>query len=167
MSFFLLAVVFVLSCSQNQEQPGYEIPILTDMKKSVAYETNTVELQNVLKNRNPIEGTIHRDQQLIESSLSAYRQNESSLANGQYLYEIYCQLCHGKTGEGDGPLIPKFPNPPDLSSTRVQNLSDLDVFNVISNGKGNMPAHASQLDPIERLDVIHHVKKLQGKMIKP
>lgn len=70
------------------------------------------------------------------------------LANGQELYNQNCAGCHGDTGKGDGI------NATDLSSTvpditdhaRMASLSAADLYQVISAGKGEMPAYQSQID---------------------
>lgn len=31
---------------------------------------------------------------------------------GQVAYDTFCIVCHGKTGVGDGSIVPKFPRPP-------------------------------------------------------
>ena len=43
-----------------------------------------------------------------------------ALAQGRALYETFCLVCHGEQGRGDGPLVPKIPNPPAYTSARVR-----------------------------------------------
>ena len=42
------------------------------------------------------------------------------VARGKVLYETFCLVCHGQNGRGDGPLVPRIPNPPAYSSERVR-----------------------------------------------
>ena len=87
-----------------------------------------------------------------------------SLQRGQVLFGIHCQLCHGKDAKGDGPLSGYFnPHPADLTSSRVKDLTDQQIFTVITNGFYPMPSLAENLDPSERWDVINYLRTLEGK----
>lgn len=85
-----------------------------------------------------------------------------SLQRGQVLFSIHCALCHGQGGTGNGPVGAFFsPKPADLTSDRVQTLSDADIFLVITQGRGLMPSLAENLNVDERWDVINHVRSLK------
>lgn len=83
------------------------------------------------------------------------------LAKGRDKYTTYCAPCHGKTGEGDGSVTPKFPRPPSLNSNKVAEWSDGRIFHVITRGQNIMPSYASQVLPEERWAIIHYVRVLQ------
>jgi mono/diheme cytochrome c family protein len=85
------------------------------------------------------------------------------LARGQALYETFCFVCHGQSGKGDGPLVPKIPNPPSYSSERVRTFPPGRIYHVISKGTGNMPSYASQISPEERWLIVQYVQTLQGQ----
>jgi len=85
-----------------------------------------------------------------------------SLQRGQVLFGINCVVCHGQTGVGNGTLSGFFtPKPFDLTSAAVQNLSDAEIFLVITQGRGAMPSLAENLSPVERWDVVNHVRSLK------
>jgi mono/diheme cytochrome c family protein len=85
-----------------------------------------------------------------------------SLQRGQVLFGINCVICHGPKGDGTGTLSSFFnPKPADLTSATVQNLSDDEIFLVITQGFGPMPSLAENLSPQERWDVINHVRSLK------
>ena len=90
--------------------------------------------------------------------------DEVSIARGKQLFGINCQLCHGDTGEGNGPisafLIKK--KPANLSSPIIQNLPDGTIFFVISNGFGFMPALNENLTVRERWDVVNFIRTLKA-----
>jgi mono/diheme cytochrome c family protein len=86
-----------------------------------------------------------------------------NLARGQYIYVNYCAVCHGATGGGDGPLIPKYPNPVSYQTEKSKALPDGTMFHVITLGRNNMPAHAAQVSADDRWRVILYIRKLQGK----
>jgi mono/diheme cytochrome c family protein len=85
-----------------------------------------------------------------------------SLQRGQTLFANNCVLCHGQDGKGAGRLSGYFPLPPaDLTSERVQSLSDQQIFLVITQGWGLMPSIAENLLTGERWDVVNHVRSLK------
>jgi len=87
-----------------------------------------------------------------------------NLARGQYVFTNYCAVCHGATGAGDGPLVPKYPNPPSYQTEKSKGLPDGTMFHVITLGRNNMPAHAAQVSADYRWKVILYIRKLQGKV---
>ena len=90
-----------------------------------------------------------------------YPTTEKSLARGKVVFSNYCLHCHGPKGEGDGPLIPKFPNPPSFTSRRVRAYTEGRLFHVASNGMGLMPSHKEQIDEADRWYVVQYVQTLQ------
>jgi hypothetical protein len=103
--------------------------------------------------------------------------DETSIARGAKLYAINCQMCHGETGKGNGPiagfLVKK--KPVDLTSDLVQNLDDGTIFLTISNGiynpnnslfpeiefSGVMPPLNENLTVIDRWDLVNFVRTLK------
>lgn len=83
------------------------------------------------------------------------------IASGKILYETYCQHCHGAKGAGDGKVSEKYAGVANLNGDAYKNLSEGHIFHVITNGKGLMWAHGSQLNPEERWAVAKYVKVLQ------
>ncbi|NUQ70913.1 MAG: cytochrome c [Chthonomonadales bacterium] len=83
------------------------------------------------------------------------------LKNGKRLYETFCLPCHGVGGNGDGPLIPKFPNPPSFRSKQTMALTDGEMFHTITLGLRKMASYASQLEPKERWEVIRYIRTFQ------
>ncbi len=86
---------------------------------------------------------------------------DSSLRYGKLMYETACIVCHGIDGKGMGYIVPKYPQPPDLTSARVRNWTDGDIFHVITHGQGRMWSYKSQLKPEERWATINYVRALQ------
>lgn len=81
---------------------------------------------------------------------------------GQERFEIYCTVCHGLDGRGDGKAIAfNFPKPPDLLSDTIKALPDGQIFDVISNGKGNMLSYAYRVKAADRWAVIAYLRAMQ------
>ncbi len=63
-------------------------------------------------------------------------------AAGKAKYDMFCAICHGATGKGDGAAAPPDPKPRDLSTGEFKfdtdgdgkPGSDADIKNVIRNG---------------------------------
>lgn len=85
----------------------------------------------------------------------------ANLARGKQVFENVCAVCHGVGGQGDGPIIGRFPNPPILTAPRARSLPDGRIVHIIARGQGIMPAHAAQVLPDDRWRVVLHVRQLQ------
>ena len=90
--------------------------------------------------------------------------DEASITRGRELFAINCQMCHGETGEGTGPVAPfliKF-KPANLTSDVVQSKSDGSIFLTVTNGlDGRMPPLNENLTVSERWDVVNFVRTLK------
>jgi mono/diheme cytochrome c family protein len=85
--------------------------------------------------------------------------DEVSLQRGRVLYSMQCELCHGDTGRGDGPLASYFSRTPEnLAGAKTAAEFDGSVYLVIQNGFGQMPALAENLTVQERWDVINYIR---------
>jgi len=86
-----------------------------------------------------------------------------SLQRGEILFSIYCELCHGKLGQGDGPLSDYYEDRPirPLTSPNVTAQFDGQLFRTISEGYSRMPPQAEALDTRERWDVINYLRTLE------
>ncbi len=88
-----------------------------------------------------------------------------SLAQGEYLYQINCLVCHGKEGLGDGPVGQKFvtKSPVDLHEDYTQDQADGQLFFTLTRGRALMPFYRDALSVAERWHVINYVKNEFGK----
>ncbi len=91
--------------------------------------------------------------------------DEVSLARGKQLYQIYCAVCHGPQGKGDGVMraYMKAAPPKDLTAQDVADKPDAALFATITNGTANMPSFRD-LTPRERWDIVNYLRLLQGKL---
>jgi mono/diheme cytochrome c family protein len=90
--------------------------------------------------------------------------DEESTAAGADLYAASCAVCHGETGEGDGPGAAGMdPAPADLHEGHVQGLTDGALFYIISHGRPDtpMPAWEDVLDEDERWHVVNFLRTFQ------
>ncbi|HEX8558946.1 MAG TPA: cytochrome c [Pyrinomonadaceae bacterium] len=90
--------------------------------------------------------------------------DEAALRRGQQRYQIYCSMCHGMTGEGDGLIVRRgFQRPPSFYDDRLQEGTTpaSHFFDVITNGWGAMPSYAEMIPPEDRWKVIAYLRALQ------
>jgi mono/diheme cytochrome c family protein len=91
--------------------------------------------------------------------------DEASITRGSNLFEIHCQMCHGATAQGNGPVAPFLANrPANLTSPVVQAKSDGSIFLTITNGvEGKMPPLNENLTVPERWDLVNFVRTLTAQ----
>ena len=110
----------------------------------------------------PIEGSITVPGfGLPENPMKA---DDASISRGRELFALHCQMCHGETGEGTGPVAAFLINfkPANLTSDLVQSKSDGSIFMTITNGlEGRMPPLNENLTVSERWDVVNFVRTLK------
>lgn len=129
--------------------------------------------------RSPVDGAVGREQppvlfKAIAAGAANTQPSGAGLANpvaltmdnirrGQNRYEIFCLVCHGRTGEGNGPVVGpnRFPAPPSLHTEQAQAYSDGAICQIISQGFGKMPAYAGQIEAEDRWNIVHYVRALQ------
>ena len=85
-----------------------------------------------------------------------------NLTRGDLVFHTVCFTCHGNLGKGDGPVIPRFPQPPSLLAEHAKGLPDGQLFHVITRGQGLMPSHAVNVQTEDRWRVVLYLRKLQA-----
>ena len=126
----------------------------------------------------PVEGSIARGWQPYEfpdtnegyeaakTNLNSPLENSSAhLTAGKELYGIYCAVCHGKKGDGQGILMTreKFLGIPSYADREINQGS---IYHVLMYGKNAMGSHAGQVNDTERWQIAQHVMELRGKLLK-
>ena len=95
---------------------------------------------------------------------------KADLDRGQERYNIYCSVCHGMTGYGDGIVARRGFNRPSPASYHQDRLRQAPVghfFDVMTNGWGAMPSYASQVSVEDRWRIAAYVRALQLSQVKP
>lgn len=84
------------------------------------------------------------------------------IARGQQRYGIYCIMCHGARGAGDGVVVRRgFPPPPSFGEARLVAAQPRYVVDVITHGHGVMYSYADRVEPADRWAIAAYVKVLQ------
>lgn len=81
---------------------------------------------------------------------------------GQDRYNIYCIVCHGPVGAGDGMIVRRgFVKPPTYHDDRLRNAPVGHFFDVISNGWGRMSSYGAQIQTADRWAIVAYIRALQ------
>lgn len=105
------------------------------------------------------------------------------LKQGQERFNIYCAVCHGDTGFGDGLIhqrvsrlndvyLAKNPGgndlpvngwiqPANLHAETIRNMPIGQIFNTVSQGSKSMRGYAAQISVEDRWAIVAYVKALQ------
>ena len=81
---------------------------------------------------------------------------------GREKYDIFCAVCHGTTGDGNG--ITKsygMVATPTYHVDRLRGLAEGEIFDTITNGKNNMGPYGAKMSYEERWAVIAYLRALQ------
>jgi mono/diheme cytochrome c family protein len=86
---------------------------------------------------------------------------QSALAAGQKIYLKTCAMCHGKTGDADGPAVIELNiHPAKLSDPKLAAESDGSLFWKITTGKKPMPAYGKRLSETDRWNLVNYIRTL-------
>ncbi len=176
----IVLVLLVTACASKSE-PNYQY--MPNMYVPVSYETyGEVEfLSNGMEAMSPVPNTIPRgwmpykydntiegkEQARLEPSPLDSLIVEEDLATGKELYDIYCGICHGNKGKGQGNLVKRekilgVPSYDDLG----RNITVGSTYHTIYYGLNSMGSYAGQLNHKERWQVANYVMKLKGDLTK-
>lgn len=87
---------------------------------------------------------------------------EELLNRGEQRYEIFCGVCHGTTGKGDGMIVRRgYPAPPTYHDDRLRNAPVGHYFDVITNGWGKMNSYSSMIPVTDRWAIVAYIRALQ------
>ena len=175
----VLALVFVtlFSC-QNDNSPNYQY--FPNMYAPIGYEAygEYDVFPNSQEALLPVKGTISRGHSLYEyentnegytaALLELKSPLESSQLNakrGKELYNIYCGICHGTKGAGQGKLVmrEKILGVPSYADRDITTGS---IYHVIYFGKNYMGSYANLLNEEERWQVTAYVETLRRELKK-
>jgi len=97
--------------------------------------------------------------------------NRAVLERGQERYEIFCTVCHGAAGDGNGIIMTGQSNvtgqgygytpAPTYHSERLREITDGYIYDVVANGVRNMPGYAQQIPVADRWAIVAYVRALQ------
>ncbi len=171
---FLLAALAACSGTSAPTQPGRDyVRDMIDSRAVESFSENGIARDGKAMQA-PAPGSLPRGYQPFdyaatrEDAIRAGVELKNPLAataaeieRGNQVFHTVCFTCHGNEGKGDGPVVPRFPQPPSLQAAHARTLRDGQVFHIVTRGQGLMPPHAQVL-PTDRWRAALYIRKLQG-----
>tara|TARA_Y100000590_G_C15628562_1_gene980291 strand:- start:521 stop:1084 length:564 start_codon:yes stop_codon:yes gene_type:complete len=179
-NMYLILFSLFIGCQgmPSKKPPIHLNPNMDNQERFNPQESNSF-FDNNMSMRTPPEGTIPRGY-LDDNTTLYYGKNnkgdfvdkvsdvinvdELFIRRGQDRYNIYCSVCHGYTGDGNGlvaqndeyPLIPT-----SIHSETLDDKTDGYFFDIITNGVRNMPGYSHQINIEDRWAIVAYLKALR------
>lgn len=86
------------------------------------------------------------------------------MERGRGRYEIFCSVCHGSAGDGQGIIMTGnygYVPAPTYHSDALRALTDGYLYEVITNGVRTMPSYAQQIRVRDRWAIVAYIRALQ------
>ena len=174
----LLVLIMSITSCFDPSKPNYQY--FPNMYESVGYKTyqESDAFPNGIQAQLPVEGSVPRGWQPYEyeDSNEGYESaklnlksplvnNEENLKNGKKMYDIYCSVCHGSKGDGQGILMEreKFLGIPSYAD---RDITEGSIYHVLMHGINLMGSHSGQVNDEERWQIAQYVLKLREDLIK-
>lgn len=175
----ILAIVLVSFASCNKSsRPNYQY--MPNMYESVGYEAyqESDAFPGGVEAQLPADGSIPRGYTPfdIPNTNEGYEDAKASLKNpldstqidlavAKELYTVYCGICHGNNGKGQGKLV-KREKILGVPSYADRVITEGSIYHTIYYGKNTMGSYANQLNEEERWQVVAYVQKLKADLEK-
>jgi cytochrome c553 len=165
MSAVLIAAVMLplSGCRDMQNQPKYKnlrpSDLFADGMSARPQEAGTIA-----------QGQLRQDPHFFEGKVDGkhvtqfpMKVDRPLLERGRERFDIFCAVCHGKTGEGDGLVVQRgFPVPPSYHIDRLKDAPAGYFYDVITNGFGRMYGYAAEIEPRDRWAITAYIRALQA-----
>jgi mono/diheme cytochrome c family protein len=170
----LCAFLMLAGCGGGKNKTNIEL--IQDMMVQASYKSQDYDdVKKEGSNRLPPDGVVPRGQEVYmysgdpagaESNLKnplAGLPDAEWMARGAEKFRIYCSVCHGSSGKGDGPIAAKMSlKPPALVSDKVKQFRDGRIYHILHDGQGVMGSYASQIQSVsDRWAVVNYIRYLQ------
>lgn len=178
-----------LRMADQPRHDPYDVSVFfADGKSARPLVPGVVPATQPFVDRNARAGTVTRPGELGDAFPAGFADTPEKLAVqlrlGQQKYDVFCSVCHGLGGHGDGMIVQRgFTPPPSfipvvqdetLNPQRYQRSVWLNekatprhYYDVITHGIGAMYGYAERIDPADRWAIVAYVKLLQAKKPEP
>ena len=174
---FLFGITILVSSCHSTTAPNYQY--FPNMYEHIGYDTyaESTAFKDGKEAQLPADGSLKRGfvPYGYENSIEGYDLaklnsvspldtiSEKELARSQELYEIYCAICHGNEGNGQGKLVTQG-KLLGIPSYKDREINEGSTYHVMTYGLNSMGAYSNQLDQHERWLVASYVMKLKEKL---
>src|SRR3989475_5000228 len=109
-------------------------------------------------------GSLANDELFVPKDSNAFPLpvNQQLLERGEERYRIFCTPCHGLQGDGNGMVAVRgMKHPPTYHQDRLRQVPNGYIYDVITNGFGQMLGYSAQVPPRDRWAIIAYLRALQ------
>ncbi len=159
----------------SDDPPIHINPNMDAMERFEAQEENSFFADGRAM-RPPVPGTVARGLLREDVAFHAGRNSDDTYVQvmpvqytvdlakrGQDRYDIYCAVCHGMAGDGQGVMMTGGYGfvPIGFHDDRLRSIEDGYLYEVISQGVRSMPGYAQQIPVADRWAIVAYVRALQ------
>jgi len=82
---------------------------------------------------------------------------------GEERYRVFCIVCHGPNGEGNGMVVRRgFSPPPSYNTEELRGAPVGHFYDVVTNGWGRMSGYSAQIPVTDRWAIVAYIRALQA-----
>jgi cytochrome c553 len=159
----LLALALAACRRDMYNQPRYK-PYAEDLFFQDGASARPIPPHTVARGHLDEDEQLHtgkEDGKLVEAF--PYPITREILLRGQERFEIYCSVCHGGAGDGNGMIVQRgFPPPPSFHIDRLRHAPVGHFFDVMTNGYGVMYSYAARVSTDDRWAIAAYIRALQA-----
>lgn len=180
----LLISVMIVSCrGQLSDKPPMRHHFNMNFQERFNAQQENPFFEDGMAMRMPVEGTLARGNLRHDAAIFdgldedgnyiadiPFELTRDFLNRGRERYDIFCQMCHGGTGDGRGIIMTGgygYVPAPTFHSDNSRALTDGEVYSAIANGIRNMPSYATQIPVEDRWAIVAYVRALQRSQYVP
>jgi len=174
----------LLSCrGQKTEKPPMRTQLNMQFQDRFNAQEENTFFENGMAMRMPVEGTVARGTMRNDTALFEgvddngdfvdeipFELTRDFIYRGKERYDIYCQVCHGGSGNGQGIIMTGqygFVPAPTFHRDVSYDMPDGEFYSAITNGIRTMPSYASQIKVEDRWAIVAYVRALQKSQNVP
>jgi hypothetical protein len=165
-----IAVLLALGCRQDM----HDGPKVEPLEASAFYADGR-------GSRDPVPGTVARGRLGEDLAFLTGRDaagnflaalplpvSRELLLRGRERYDIFCSPCHDRVGTGQGTIVRRgFKRPQTFHNDRLRQVPVGYLYDVMTNGFGQMPSYRAQVPAADRWAIAAYLKVLQWSQYAP
>jgi mono/diheme cytochrome c family protein len=178
LSILLLISIVMMSCrgQKSENPPIHPQQNMMNQERFNAQQVNPF-FEDGRSMREPVSGTISRGNLRHDTVLFEGKDQDDNyvdaipmeitrdfLYRGKEQYEIFCQACHGGTGDGRGIIMTGgygYVPAPTFHREASYDMPEGELYSSIANGIRSMPAYNTQIRVEDRWAIVAYVRALQ------
>jgi mono/diheme cytochrome c family protein len=176
-ALLLLSVVLISCRGQTTDKPPIRHHFNMNFQERFNAQQENPFFEDGMAMRMPVEGTVARGNLRHNVALFEGVDEDGNyideipvdvtrdfLYRGKERYDIFCQMCHGGTGDGRGIIMTGdygYVPAPTFHRSDSYNMPDGELYSAIANGIRTMPSYATQIGVEDRWAIVAYIRALQ------